>query len=119
MFKLKAHHFEDAKRRVKKIVGIFTGLMMEQAFFRDLGFDNEKEIWTIVGDGDVPVSVLSNADVGHFTVEAAIMAYQEPETIPDKLVISSATMTFQQYAEVLDKYAESGNNRKTTRTGQG
>jgi NmrA-like family len=112
MFKLKAHHFEEAKRRVEKIVGIFTGLMMEQMFSRDLGFDNEKEVWTVVGNGDVPVSVLSNADAGHFTVEAAILAYEEPEKIPDKLVISSATMTFQQYAEVLDTYTESGNKTK-------
>ena len=113
MFKLKAHHFEDSKKKIPKVVGIFTALMMEQAFFKPLGFDNEKEIWTIVGDGDVPVSVTSNTDVGKFTTEAAIMAFQEPDKIPEHLVISSCTMTFQEYAREFDKYAESGNKTKT------
>jgi hypothetical protein len=112
LFELKAHHFENAKRRVPKVVGIFTALMMEQAFFKDLGFDNEKEVWTIVGDGDVPVSVTSNKDCGLFTVETAIMAYQQPDQVPEMVVISSATLTFKQYAEVFDKYAETGNRIK-------
>lgn len=112
MFKLKAHHFEEAQKKIPKVVGIFTALMMEQAFFKPLGFDNEKEVWTIVGDGDVPVSVTSNTDVGKFTTEAAIMAYQHPDKVPDHLVISSCTMTFQEYARGFDKYAESGNKTK-------
>jgi hypothetical protein len=112
IFELKAHHFEDAKKRVPKVVGIFTALMTEQAFFKPLGFDNEKEVWTIVGDGDVPVSVTSNDDCGRFTVEAAIMSFQEPDKIPEHLIISSTTLTFQQYAEVFDKYAETGNKTK-------
>jgi hypothetical protein len=109
MFELKAHHFENASRRIPKVVGIFTSLMTEQAFFKDAGFDNEKEIWTIVGDGNVPVSITSNHDVGRFTTEAAIMAFQQPHAIPDKLAIYSSTMTFREYAAVLDKYADSGN----------
>jgi len=112
IFAVKAHHFEDAKKRIPKVVGIYTALMMEQAFFKPLGFDNEKEVWNIVGDGDVPVSVTANDDVGKFTTEAAIMAFQEPDKIPDHLVISSCTMTFQEYAAAFDKYAESGNKTK-------
>src|SRR5579859_6560906 len=87
---------KNRKKKIPKVVGVFTALMMEQAFFKPLGFDNEKEIWTIVGDGDVPVSVTSNTDVGKFTTEAAIMAFQEPDKIPEHLVISSCTMTFQE-----------------------
>jgi len=112
IFELKAHHFAEAKKKIPKVVAIFTSLIMEQGFFRDLGFDNEKEVWTIVGPGDVPVSFTANDDVGRFTVEAAIMAYEEPDKIPNKLVIYSSTMTFQQYAEIFDKYATTGNKIK-------
>jgi NmrA-like family len=111
-FQPKAHHFEEAKSKGLKVVGIFTSLMMEQCFFKWLGFDNEKEVWNIVGDGDVPVSLTANEDVGRFTVEAAIMAYQEPDKIPERVIISTVTKTFQEYAAILDKYATTGNKTK-------
>jgi NmrA-like family len=112
IFELKAHHFEEAKKKIPKVTAIFTSLMMEQSLFKGLGFDNEKEIWSIVGPGDVPVSLTANDDVGRFTAEACIMAYQEPEKVPDKLVVYSSTMTFQEYAAILDKHATTGHKLK-------
>lgn len=112
-FAPKAHHFEDAKsKKDLKVVGIFTSLMMEQAFIRWLGFDNDKEEWEIVGPGDVPVSLTSRDDVGRFTVEAAIMAYHEPDKVPEKAQIYTVTHTLRDYAAILDKYADTGNKIK-------
>jgi NmrA-like family len=111
-FSPKAHHFEEAKEKIPKVVGIFTSLMVEQAFFKWLGFDNEKEEWRIVGDGDVPVSLTAREDVGRFTVETAIMAFQEPEKVPERVIISSCTHTLQEYAAILDSYATTGNKIK-------
>jgi len=111
-FAPKAHHFHDAVAKIPKVVGIYTSLMMEQTFIKWLGFDNDKEVWEIVGKGDVPVSITSRDDVGRFTVEAAIMAFQEPDKVPQKCQIHTVTMTLQQYANVLDKYSETGNKLK-------
>ena len=111
-FAPKAHHFEEAKEKIPKVIGIFTSLMMEQAFFKWLGFDNAKEEWRIVGDGDVPVSLTAREDVGRFTVETSIMAFQEPEKVPESVVIDSCTHTLQEYAAILDKYATTGNKIK-------
>lgn len=112
MFQTKAHHFEEAKTKIPKVVGIFTSLMMEQSFIKWLGFDNETEVWQIVGKGDVPVSLTAREDVGRFTIEAAIMAYQEPDKVPDKVIISTVTKTLADYAATLDKYAKTGNKIK-------
>lgn len=111
-FEPKAHHLKDAKAKIPKVCAIFTSLIMEVAFFKGLGFDNEKEVWNIVGDGDVPVSLTAKEDVGHFTTETAIMAFQEPDEIPESVIISTVTMTFQEYAAVFDKYATTGNKIK-------
>jgi hypothetical protein len=111
-FAPKAHHLEDAKARIPKVCAIFTSLIMEMAFFKGLGFDNQKEVWSIVGDGDVPVSLTAREDVGHFTTEAAIIAYQHPDKVPERVIISTVTMTFQEYAATFDKYSTTGNKIK-------
>jgi NmrA-like family len=111
-FAPKAHHFVEAKAKVPKVVAIFPSLMMEAAFFKRLGFDNEKEVWNIVGDGDVPVSLTAKDDVGRFTIETAIMAYQQPDIIPERVVISTVTMPLRDYAAILDKYADTGSKIK-------
>jgi hypothetical protein len=111
-FAPKAHHFEEAKASGLKVVGIFTSLMMEQTFIKWLGFDNEKEVWNIVGPGDVPVSLSARDDVGRFTVEAAIIAYHEPDKVPEKAQIYTVTHTLTEYAAILDKYADTGNKIK-------
>lgn len=111
-FQPKAHHFEEACAKVPKVVGIFTSLMMEQAFIKWLGFDNDKEVWEIVGPGDVPVSLTAREDVARFTVEAAIMAYHEPDKVPEKAVVYTVNRTLQEYANIFDKYAGTGNKLK-------
>lgn len=97
---------------MSQVVGIFTSLIMEQTFFKWLGFDNEKEAWNIVGDGDVPISLTAREDVGRFTMEAAIMAYRQPEKVPERVITYSCTHTFQEYATILDKYATTGHKLK-------
>jgi hypothetical protein len=111
-FQPKAHHLKEAREKCQKVVPIFTSLIMETAFIKWLGFDNEKEEWNIVGDGNVPVSLTAKEDVGKFTIEAAITAYHEPKKIPGGLSIYSCTHTLQEYAAILDKYAKSGNKTK-------
>jgi NmrA-like family len=108
----KAHHLKDAQAKVPKVVAIFPSLMVEQAFIKWAGFDNEKEVWSIVGPGDMPVSLTAKEDVGRFTVEAAIMAFHEPEKVPELAQIYSVTKTLQEYAATLDKYATTGNKLK-------
>jgi len=110
IFELKAHHVLEAKKKIPKVVAIFCSLMMKHSLFKGLGFDNE-EVWSIVSPGEVPVSLAAD-DVGRFTVEAAINAYQELDKVPEYLVIYSSTMTFQQYPEFLDKHATTGNKLK-------
>lgn len=111
-FAPKGHHFHEAVAKLPKVVGIYTSLVMEQTFIKWLGFDNDKEVWEIVGKGDVPVSITAKKDVGRFTVEAAIMAFQTPEKVPEKCQIHTFTYTLQQYADILDKYSETGNKLK-------
>jgi len=111
-FAPKAHHFEDAKAKGLKVVGIFTSLIMEQSFIKWLGFDNDKEVWDTVGAGDVPVSLTARDDVGKFTIEAAIMAYHEPDKVPEKALVNTVTHTLREYADILDKYSDTGNKLK-------
>ena|SRR5436190_1292993 len=73
---------------------------MEQTFFKWLGFDSEKEVWNIDGDGKVAVSVIAKEHLRRFTVlDAAIMASQESNKVPGRLI----TKTFHEYAETRNK----------------
>jgi hypothetical protein len=112
MFAPKAHHFSEAQKKIPKVVGIFTSLIMEQCFIKWIGFDNETEVWDIVGDGNAPVSLTAKEDVGRFTIEAALMAYESPDKIPDRVLISTVVKTLKEYAATLDKYADTGNKIK-------
>jgi hypothetical protein len=40
------------------------------------------------------------------------MAFHEPDKVPQKCQVHTATMTLQEYADVLDKYSETGNKLK-------
>ena len=44
--------------------------------------------------------------------EVAIMVFQEPDKLPERVNISTATKAFQGYASTVDKYAETGNRIK-------
>ena len=112
MFSTKAHHFEEAKKKIPKVLGIFTSLIMEQTFIKWIGFDCEKEVWDVVGDGSAKLSLTAKDDVARFTIEAALLAYTDPEKVPEKVLTSTVTMTIPEYAAVLDKYATTGNKLK-------
>ena len=95
-----------------KVIRIFTPLSMEQAFFKRLEFNNEKEVWNMAGDSYIPVNLTAREDFGGFTVEAAIMAYHEPEKVCERVIIHTVTHTFREYVAIFDKYANTGNKLK-------
>jgi hypothetical protein len=66
---------------IPKVVGIFISIIKGQSFIKQLGFDSKKEGWTIVEDGDVPVSLTTREDVAQFIVQRAIMAYHRPDKV--------------------------------------
>jgi hypothetical protein len=112
MFSAKAHHFEEAKKKVPKVLGIFTSLIMEQTFIKWIGFDNEKEEWDVVGDGTAKMSLTAKDDVARYTIEAALLAFTDPDKVPEKVLTSTVTMTIPEYAATLDKYSTTGNKLK-------
>ena len=71
--------------KAAKVRPIFVSFTKETPAFRGFRLDNEKEVWLIVGDGDVTVSLTANEDVGHFTTGNAIMAFQQPDNVPESL----------------------------------
>jgi len=113
MFAKKRKHFKESQAAGIKTVGIFTSLILEYTFFKRSGFDNEKEQWTVCGKANgAKVSLSSEIDVGKYTVEALLLAYNDPEKCPEHVRIYSTNMTMQDYADGFDAVA----GRKTTIT---
>lgn len=91
-----------------------TGLILESSFCKWFGFDNVAEEWTFVGDGNVPLAVTSEEDVGRFTTEAVLLALQDPTSVPSIVRTQSSNESLLDYAAIMDSVAGSTTRLKST-----
>jgi uncharacterized protein YbjT (DUF2867 family) len=105
VFEEKKKHFSEAQSKGIKTVAILCSDIMESTFGPWFGFDNKAEVWKIIGSGNVPVAVTAERDLANFTVEAALLAFKDPEGTPDFIECFSDMKTLREYAEQFDKVA--------------
>lgn len=104
-FEGKKEHFRQAQEKGIKTIGILCSLIMESSFSAWLGLDNQKEVWTLVGNGEVPVAVSAEKDIARFTLEAVLKAYADPINFPELVEVYSDMKTMKEYAEAFDTVA--------------
>jgi len=75
------------------LIGIFTG------------FDTSAT-WTVVGDGNTPLALTSQRDLGPAALQTILLAYYTPEKCPKYVRIKSSNKTLKEYADAFE--SESG-----------
>lgn len=60
-------------------------------------------MWTIVGQGKVPVALTSEKDVGQFTVAATFIAFRNPKKTRDLFEVYSDMRTIKEFADVFNE----------------
>lgn len=47
------------------------------------------DTWSLTGDGNIPFAVTDQGDIARYTARAAILAFNDPESIPRRLRVYS------------------------------
>jgi len=98
--------YEESKARGLNPIRILCGDILEASFGNWFGLDCAAEVWSLVGDGNVPVAMTSEKDLGRFTLEAVLQIFSQPDKkLSDELEVYSCQMTFREYAQAFDKVA--------------
>lgn len=96
-----------------KVISIFTGLFMEGSFGPWLGFDVQNQVFTAIGNADIPFSVTSQVDIGLAVASiCSLIAKGVGNEIPDHVNISGSSQTINQAAEIFNKYSTSSEKNK-------
>ncbi|KAI9003201.1 hypothetical protein BC832DRAFT_97397 [Gaertneriomyces semiglobifer] len=98
----KRKYFNAIEEKGIRPYAMYVSLILETSICRWFGLDSAKGEWRIVGDGNVPVAMTSDQDVGSYALQAVLLAYRQPDVLPSKIRVYSACETLNRYADIMD-----------------
>ncbi|KAG8909002.1 hypothetical protein FRB99_000105 [Tulasnella sp. 403] len=89
-----------------KVVSIYNGMFIEAAFMAVYGADLTNRVYTSVGSPSHKFTVVSEEDIARSTARVAILAAENPNSVPDIVRLHGQSISFHDMATAVSR--ESG-----------